>query len=259
MRDVRAHNQVAWDRCVERKNRWTIPCDDAEIAHARLGYPRIVLTPTKPVPASWLGNLRDVSILCLASGGGQQAPLLAAAGARVTSLDNSPKQLEQDRLVADRHHLSLTCVRGDMADLTFADDSQFDLVFHPCSNTFVPHVRPVWEECFRVLRPGGTLLTGFCNPVLFLFDDPENGRGDLTAKHSIPYSDLDHLDDPHIRHLVESGEPVAFGHTLEDQIGGQTDAGFHLIGFYEDRYAEEENDPLSRLLATFIATRALKC
>ena len=44
----------------------------------------------------------------------------------------------------------------------------------------------------------------------------------------------------------------------EDQIGGQIDAGFVVTGFYEDRYPEKENDPLSKVMPRFIATRATK-
>ena len=45
----------------------------------------------------WLGKLQDRKVLCLGSGGGQQAPLLAAAGARGTSFDLSDEQLALDR------------------------------------------------------------------------------------------------------------------------------------------------------------------
>jgi hypothetical protein len=38
---------------------------------------------------------------------GQQGPILAAAGARVTVLDNSPRQLSQDRMVAERDGLEI--------------------------------------------------------------------------------------------------------------------------------------------------------
>ena len=57
---------------------------------------------------------------------------------------------------------------------------------------------------------------------------------------------------------IESGAPLEFSHSLEDQIGGQIDAGFQLTGFYEDAFGEEENDPLSKYMPTFIATRAVK-
>ena len=78
----------------------------------------------------------------------EQGPILSAAGAKVTVLDNSPNQLKQDRLVAEREKLDLSTVEGDVANLSMFGDGSFDLVFHPCSNLFVPHVRPVWKEAF---------------------------------------------------------------------------------------------------------------
>ncbi len=99
--EILRYNRQAWDRQVERGNPWTIPVDPEAIARARQGDWQIVLTPTKPVPADWFPPLAGLDVLCLASGGGQQGPILAAAGAKATVFDNSPKQLAQDRLVAD--------------------------------------------------------------------------------------------------------------------------------------------------------------
>ncbi len=50
------------------------------VARARGGQWQIILTPLKPVPEDWLGDVRGKNILCLAGSGGQQAPVLAAAG-----------------------------------------------------------------------------------------------------------------------------------------------------------------------------------
>lgn len=55
---------------------------------------------TKSIPKNWFPTLEGLKILCLASGGGQQGPILAAAGADVTVVDISQKQLEQDIYVA---------------------------------------------------------------------------------------------------------------------------------------------------------------
>src|SRR5438093_2500911 len=105
--DILSYNRHAWDRQVEKGNRWTVPVGPEAIAAARRGDWQVVLTPTKPVPRDWFPPLAGREVLCLASGGGQQAPLLAAAGASVTVLDNSPAQLAQDRLVAQRKGLKI--------------------------------------------------------------------------------------------------------------------------------------------------------
>jgi SAM-dependent methyltransferase len=256
--DVRSHNRKAWDRLVEDADQWTQPVDSDAVSEARDGKLTVVLTPTKPVPPDWFPVLSEMPTLCLASGGGQQAPLLAAAGANVTVLDNSPRQLEQDRLVAQREGLNLETVEGDMADLSRFSDDTFGLVFHPCSNVFAEDVIPVWRECHRVLQPGGVLLAGFTNAVRYIFDDERKENGNLEVRYPLPYSDLDYLDEPHLRSMVDVGLPLEFGHTLEDQIGGQLRAGLLLTGFYEDRYTDVDKDPLSKYMASFIATRAIK-
>ena len=60
------------------------------------------LTPTKPVPHGWFGELKGKKLLGLASGGGQQIPIFAAQGAVCTVLDYSSVQCESERMVAER-------------------------------------------------------------------------------------------------------------------------------------------------------------
>jgi SAM-dependent methyltransferase len=253
--DIREYNSAAWDKEVGRGNEWTRAVGPEVIKEAREGRWEVLLTETKPVPREWFPELTGREVLCLASGGGQQGPILAAAGARVVVFDNSRKQLEQDRLVAEREGLTLVTVEGDMADLSGFEDESFELVFHPCSNLFVPDVRAVWREAFRVLRSGGVLLSGFINPVIYLFDHRLGEHGTLEVRHPLPYSDLDSLTKEECRALIQKGEPLEFGHTLADQLGGQTDAGFVITDFYEDRH---RTLPIAQYTATYIATRAVK-
>jgi SAM-dependent methyltransferase len=252
---VREKNRDAWNRLVENRNRWTTPVTPGEIARARSGEWSLLLTPTRPVPRDWYPPLNGKDVLCLAGGGGQQGPILSAAGANVTVFDNSPLQLNQDRLVAERDGLSLKTVEGDMTDLSCFPDGSFDLIFHPCANGFSEKVRPVWKEAFRVLRRQGTLLAGFSNPILYLFDPDLEKRGILTLKYPAPYSDLTSLT-PEERERHFPGEPFSFGHSLEDQMGGQLEAGFLLTGLYEDDWGGSQ--PLDKYLKGFIATRAQK-
>lgn len=253
---VRDYNREAWDREVERGNEWTVPVGPDVIEAARQGRWEILLTETRPVPKDWFPDLQGADVLCLASGGGQQAPVLAAAGANVTVLDNSPGQLAQDRLVAEREGLDLRTVEGDMADLSLFADESFHLVFHPVSNLFAPEVRPVWVEAFRVLRRGGYLLAGFLNPAVYIFDlELVDSSGELRVRYALPYADATSKSEEDVARQIERGEPLEFSHTLEDQIGGQIEAGFAIVGFYEDRHRD---DPIAARMPTYIATRAIK-
>jgi len=254
--DVFAHNRAAWDREAALANPWTIPASPAAIAEARAGLVEVKLTNSRVVPRAWLpADLRGVRVLALASGGGQQAPILAAAGAVVTVLDASPAQLAQDRTVAAREKLALRVEEGDMADLSRFADGSFDLVLNPASTLFVPDVLPVWRECHRVLRAGGTLLAGFLNPATYLFDRAQEADGVLVATHALPYRDVD-LPKAERERLFGKDAPLEFSHSLEALVGGQLAAGFHLVDLYEDRYGD--GSALDRAMPALLATRAWK-
>jgi SAM-dependent methyltransferase len=252
--DPVAHNRAAWDKQVDGGNEWTRPVGPDVIARARAGDWSVVLIGYEPVPREWFPELRGADVLCLASGGGQQAPVLAAAGANVTVFDNSPRQLEQDQLVADREGLALRTVLGDMRDLGAFTDGSFDLVFHPVSNLFCPDLAPVWRECARVLRPGGVLLAGFMNPDLFLFDREAEERGELVVRHTLPYADLTHMTAGERARFVGDG-PLEYSHSLGEQIGGQLAAGFVLTAFAE---APHHAGITAQYMSGYFATRAEK-
>jgi SAM-dependent methyltransferase len=253
--DILDFNRTAWGRQAEQANPWTVPVSPEVIAQARAGTWSVVLTPERAVPRAWFGELHGAEVLALASGGGQQASVLAATGARVTLLDLSPAQLARDREVAERDGLSLRLEEGDMADLSRFADGAFDLVFHPISNLFVPDVRRVWRECARVLKPGGRLLAGFCQPVLFLFDGDAMERGELLPAHRLPYSDLGTRDAARLERMREAGEPLEWGHTLDDQLGGMLEAGFSLRSLYEDGW---KGHLLAERIMPFMAVLAVK-
>jgi SAM-dependent methyltransferase len=258
MNDITRYNRLAWDHLVESKNQWTRPVSTEAIKAARRGDWQIVLTPSLPVPGEWLGDVAGRDVLCLAGGGGQQGPLLAAAGARVTVFDNSPGQLGQDRLVADRDGLQLTTMLGDMRSLNGLADESFDVVVNPCSAGFIPDVLPVWREVARVLRKGGRLMCGLINPLYFLFDEQQMQAGKLIVNQAIPWSDERDLPANSLQQLKLARQPLMFGHTMEDQIGGQLAVGLQLIGFYEDGWQEGAGAMLDGYIKTFFATLAEK-
>ena len=247
-------NSKIWDERSQNNDTWSIPVTSEAVNLAKEGVWSIVLTPTKPVPSNWFPeNLAEKKILCLASGGGQQGPILAATGADVTVFDNSKAQLEKDAFVAERDNLQIKTVQGNMQDLSMFEDESFDCIIHPWSNGYIDNVLPVWKECARVLKKNGILLAGFGNPVEYIFNAAKLEQGIFSVEHTIPYADIEHMDDPATREIVESGGYL-WSHTLEEQIQGQIDAGFAIVGFYEDI----GGTALDNYINSSIATKAIK-
>ena len=59
-----------------------------------------------------------------------------------------------------------------------------------------------------------------------------------------------------MQQLERDDSGVQFSHTLDEQIGGQLEAGFTLTNLYEDTNGEGRLHELN--IPTFIATRSVK-
>lgn len=228
-------NSRTWDLWASQGCEWSIPISHEAYLRVLSGEWGVYLTPCRYVPKEWFGELKGKRVLGLASGGGQQMPVFSALGARCTVFDNSERQLEAERMVSRRERYSIDVVKGDMTKTLPFPDESFDLIFHPVSNCYIQDILPVWNECFRLLKKGGSLLAGFDNGLNFLFED--NGTLPLTVVNRLPFNPLAGEDGEYER-MAENGEGVQFSHSLEEQIGGQLKAGFRLKELYEDRDRE---------------------
>ena len=242
-------NAETIDRWIREGWEWGKPISHEAFERAKRGEWDVFLTPTKPVPHDWLGDLNGKKILGLASGGGQQMPVFAALGAQCTVLDYSPLQLESERMTADRDGYDIRIIRGDMTKRLPFDDGEFDIVFHPVSNCYVEEVRPIWKECYRVLKPGGYLLSVTDHYINYIVD-PEEQR----IVNALPFNPLRNPEQ--MRQLEEEDAGVQFSHSLEEQIGGQLEAGFVLLALYEDTNGEGRLHELN--IPTFLAMRSQK-
>lgn len=258
--DIGEANRLAWDRAVEDgENPYTQVVTPEQVAAARSGEWSVYLSDRTPVPREWFPPLPGAAVLCLASGGGQQAPIFAAAGAEVTVVDASARQLDQDRFVADRDGLTIRCIQGDIANLSGLDEGSFDLVANPVSTLFVPDLRPVFRECHRVLRPGGTFLTAFMNPDEFVFDaDALDHDGTFVVRHPLPYVEHETLTAEQLDARRRDQEMFHFSHTMQAQLGGICDVGFVITRFFEDRRPEQDGNPIRHYLPSYFVVAAQK-
>ena len=176
-------------------------------------------------------------------------PVFAALGAICTVLDNSPRQIQSERFVAQREGFSITALEGDMTQRLPFDDETFDLIFHPVSNCYIKDVAPVFREAYRVLKCGGTLLSGLGNEINYIVDENEE-----KIVWKMPFDPTG--DDEAKAYLEKTDGGMQFSHTLEEQIGGQLRAGFTLVDLYEDTNGAGRLHDMN--IKTYLATKAVK-
>ncbi len=243
-------NAKVIDRWVKEGWEWGKAIDHSTYKAAQNGIWNVKLTPTKYVPHKWFGELEGKKLLGLASGGGQQMPVFSALGAICTVLDYSEEQLISERIVAEREQYHIEIIRGDMTKRLPFEDESFDLIFHPVANCYVEEVKPIWRECYRVLKYSGILLAGMDNGINFLFADDDEKE----VINSLPFNPLKNPEQ--MEQLEKTDCGVQFSHTLEEQLGGQLEAGFRLTDLYEDTNGAGRLHRMN--IPSFIATRAVK-
>ena len=213
------------------------------------GYPWCANVSLMALAFYLLGSLCAQPLKKAAEGPRNRRLAFAALGAACTVLDYSPLQCESEKQVANREGYAIQILRGDMTQpLPFPDDS-FDLIFHPVSNCYVREVKPIWRECFRVLRRGGELLSGTDHFVNYIVDENEE-----RIVNSLPFDPLQNPEQ--MAQLQKDDSGVQFSHTLEEQINGQLEAGFQLLELYEDTNGKGRLHALH--IPCFLAMRSRK-
>ncbi len=101
-------------------------------------------------------ELSGKDVCVVGSGDNYAAFALCGMGANVTSIDISEGQLEVASNRAKQLKLPITFVQSDAADMKPIHNAEFDLV---CSSNgffvWIAELHAVFNEIFRILRPGG--------------------------------------------------------------------------------------------------------
>jgi len=235
MDPIAQYNADRWAKLVDAGAVFTQPWLDLDEASAR----------ERVDPQGRFGDFTGKQVLCVASGGGQQAAAFALLGAQVTVTDLSAEQLRQDRVAAAHYGLTIETLQADMRDLSGLPVAQFDLVFHPYSINFVPDPRQVFGQVAQRLRPGGQYFLGCANPCFAgITAEQWDGTGYPLRQ---PYA-----DGVEIRYADEAwvfrgetptqsiGGPVEYRHTLSALINGLLEQGFLLRELVEENLGEPD-------------------
>jgi SAM-dependent methyltransferase len=251
-REYLSVNRRGWDRLARLGSASSVPWN----------------VETMTSPKEWLDGLgwlpwtRIRDVLVIGGGGGQQAPLFAWLGHRVTVVDLSPCQLDRDRAVAKRLGLNLECIEGDMCDLSILGHRSYDLVYQPVSSCYVPRIRRCYLEVASVVRPGGLFWSQHWNPMHIQLSRDQTWDGsayriDHAAGGSTPrvLTGPGQADGPLCLHYV---------HRMGDLIGGICDAGFVIEAFAELAHGDPSAPPgtdghVAAYIPTFYTVLAQRC
>jgi SAM-dependent methyltransferase len=215
-----AHNQQAWDERVRRQDR-----------HTRTVLARDLQNPLPVLdPENWLGgNVRARKVLCLASGGGLQSALLAAAGALVTVVDLSNAMLDQDRAIAAKFGFQILAVQTSMDDLSMFAAGAFDVVMQPVSTCYVSDISAVFREVARVLREDGIYISQHKQPASLQAETLPGPRGYVIAE---PANRTEPLP-PVLPCWHRESDAIEYLHSWSAIIGGMCRAGFVIEDLVE--------------------------
>jgi SAM-dependent methyltransferase len=136
-------------------------------------YARLVETKAhnayyeRPATFSLLPDVAGLYVLDAGCGSGIYTEWLLDHGAAVVACDVTPEMIDIARQrVGDRAEFHV----ADLSQpLTFAGSTRFDLIVSPLVLDYIADWLPVFEELYRVLKPGGLLVFSCGHPASDFF------------------------------------------------------------------------------------------
>ncbi len=115
----------------------------------------------KPAMRKLLPDLAGKKVLLLGCGTGEESQLLAEYGANdMVGIDLSQESVR----LAKESYPNITFTVGDMHELEF-DDESFDFVYSSLTIHYSEQPEKVYQEIYRVLKPGGSLQFSVGHPM----------------------------------------------------------------------------------------------
>lgn len=217
-------NREAWDRWASEyaaagDRAWT----EAEPSWGIWSVPESLLhlLPT---------TLEGLDVIELGCGTAYVSAWLARRGARVTGIDNSPKQLETARRLQEEHDLHFPLILGNAESVPLPDAS-FDLAISEYGASIWADPYRWIPEAARLLRPGGE-LTFLVNGTLQVLTIPDlEADGPPTDRLIRPYFDMHRIEWP-------DDTSVEFHLGYGDWIRLLNQNGFEVVDLVEVRPPE---------------------
>ena len=130
-----------------------------------------ITAPENRLILSLAGDLRGQRVLDVGAGLGESSVYFALQGARVTSLDISPRMVELTGRLAGVHGVELEALVSP-AERLAVPSGEFDIVYLANVIHHVEDRDALWREVHRVLKPGGRFFSWdplAYNPVINVY------------------------------------------------------------------------------------------
>ncbi|MCY2975681.1 MAG: class I SAM-dependent methyltransferase [Planctomycetota bacterium] len=223
---AREKNRIAWDamNADERFVRTDdFPTDRQQAIES--------LDPWLRTEFDFAQSLEPKHVLCLAAGGGTHGPLLAMAGAMVTVVDLSAKQLQIDQAVANQLGVSLKTIQASIDNLSLLATKSFDIVIQPVSMCYISDITRVYQEVARVLRAQGLYIAQHKQTAAMQADIHwREGFGYVIAK---PIEDGQIAPEVSDRSAFREQGTTEYIHSMGTLLGGLCQSGFVIEDFSE--------------------------
>ncbi len=227
--DHRSSNQQAWNQLADSGSLFAKVATDEECRN-----PLQALDGRGWLPTSVAG----LNVLCLASGGGWQSILYAAAGASVTVVDLSESMLRLDNREAKRRRFQIQTVHTSMEDLSMFAEESFDIVHQPVSTCYVPDLKCVYGEIARVVKSGGLYISQHKQPGSLQISHRNERQQFVIGVEYYHEGPLPNQQDTSYR---ESGA-TEYLHRLDQIVGDLCLAGFVIEDLREPKRADYKVD-----------------
>jgi sterol 24-C-methyltransferase len=158
-----------------------------------------------------MGIQENMTVLDVGCGvGGPAREIIKFTGCRVMGFNNNDYQIERSMYYAKKQGLEdkWTATKGDFMQMQFPDNS-FDAVYAIEATVHAPRLQGVYEEIYRVLKPGGIF-----GVYEWLMTDAY---------------DNDNQEHREIRLGIEQGDGISNMVTISEGLAAFKGAGFELL------------------------------
>lgn len=174
-----------------------------------------------------IGDVSGLDVLELGCGGGQNAIVIAKWGAKtVKALDQSTRQLEYAKKLAESQNVEIEFIQGSMEDLSVLNDKSIDLIVSSHAISYVEHLQNVLEESFRVLRATGRIVVCLLHPLMpVVWEAMEEGKFEKIRSYFSNERIIWSWEDKEGREIASFGSTY---YRFEQIMNGLIIAGFQI-------------------------------